>query len=489
MRIVLFFLMFAFISAPLCAAEAEHQLNRNFFSFKSLTHPIKFLQESKAAPLKKARPEYSDYAELLARAYDAGLDLRALSNKDHTLYGALHLNEQESAPKQIGRAARIMHNHSGESTEEFQLQLFNKGVKGPSIALIRKDFEQALLENRGSAEEIWRNTEISDTNKHYKRKIAIDHHELNPIHSFLIPKLLKLEIKNQSSLATGERTVLNRTSAVLSLNSTYYRGDKRLKHKDSKSNILFKDVAFHRSLGIKANLFSNLDRMRTDIRRPAYNPIRGDIDVFAEQKFLLDNASAAVSWHGQNINALASVGYLDEQFFGYHLDILYRPYKPNYALGFDAFYGAKRDPLTFMATSIGADESWSAHVKAYYDFPAYNTQIGIRAGRYLGRDIGSTVNLTKTFQNGIQLGGFATYTNRRDFDNFGDRNNFEAGIRFTMPLAQIIKPIKGNVQLRAEYKPFGRDTGQFIEPPISLMEITDKIDRPHIENHWDEILD
>ena len=79
----------------------------------------------------------------------------------------------------------------------------------------------------------------------------------------------------------------------------------------------------------------------------------------------------------------------------------------------------------------------TGHVSVYADLPWWNLYGVVRGGRYLAGDWGGTVELGRRFDSGIEVGGFATFTNV-PFCRFGE-GSFDKGIYLRIPL-QLLGP-------------------------------------------------
>ena len=71
------------------------------------------------------------------------------------------------------------------------------------------------------------------------------------------------------------------------------------------------------------------------------------------------------------------------------------------------------------------------------------------AGEYLAGDIGSTIELSRTFRSGVKFGAFATLTDV-SAQNFGE-GSFDKGIFFNIP-------IYGNL-INYTWRPLTKDPG------------------------------
>ena len=78
-------------------------------------------------------------------------------------------------------------------------------------------------------------------------------------------------------------------------------------------------------------------------------------------------------------------------------------------------------------------ETETAHINFYhrnYKFIPFDTKISY--GKYLAGDIGSTIQLSRSFKNGVQFGVFATFTDV-SAEQYGE-GSFDKGIYFNIPI-------------------------------------------------------
>ncbi|MCD8475467.1 MAG: YjbH domain-containing protein [Shewanella fodinae] len=115
----------------------------------------------------------------------------------------------------------------------------------------------------------------------------------------------------------------------------------------------------------------------------------------------------APDWYGQ-----AYGGYLEMMYAGVGSEILYRPYGAKWALGADINAVRQRD---WNNTLKLADYSTvTGLMTAYVELPYLErTTAKLSFGRYLAQDVGTTIDLSKRFETGVVVGGFATFTNVR----------------------------------------------------------------------------
>jgi hypothetical protein len=151
-------------------------------------------------------------------------------------------------------------------------------------------------------------------------------------------------------------------------------------------------------------------------------------------------------------------GVLEEMYSGIGGEMLLQPHGSRLAFGVSANWVKQRafdksfDHFDYQTTT--------AFVSAYWATPFYNYDVAIHAGRYLAKDIGATLEVRRTFDNGWMVGLWATLTDV-PFDDFGE-GSFDKGMFFRVPLDGF-----GGRRTRAAYenrlRPIQRDGGQRLE--------------------------
>lgn len=133
----------------------------------------------------------------------------------------------------------------------------------------------------------------------------------------------------------------------------------------------------------------------------------------------------------KNNHIMITAGILEDMFQGYGLEYLWFDNKKNFALGFEAFDVTKRDyELRFGTLEYS---NLTAHLNLYYrnySFVPFDAKISY--GEYLAGDIGATIELSRTFRNGIKFGMFASNTNVSS-EEFGE-GSFDKGVFFSIPI-------------------------------------------------------
>ena len=173
------------------------------------------------------------------------------------------------------------------------------------------------------------------------------------------------------------------------------------------------------------NPTSNAPRVRTHLR-----------EYLDSATFTLPNLQLThVGRLSQNQYYSLYGGYLEDMFAGVGGEWLYRPFASRVAFGVDVNAVQQRN----FKQDFGfrnADEQTgyrvaTGHATLYWDTGWNNVMANLSAGRYLAKDVGVTVQLSRVFQNGVTIGGFFTKTNM-SAATFGE-GSFDKGVYVSVP--------------------------------------------------------
>ncbi|MEL6914374.1 MAG: YjbH domain-containing protein [Pseudomonadota bacterium] len=135
---------------------------------------------------------------------------------------------------------------------------------------------------------------------------------------------------------------------------------------------------------------------------------------------------------GRDLYGRATLGYLERMFGGVSTELLWKPAASRLALGAEVNYVGQRDfdqRLGFQDYRV-----LTGHLSVYYEFAGgYRGQLDM--GRYLAGDVGATMRLTRAFDNGWELGAFATLTDV-SAEEFGE-GSFDKGVTIRIPLEAV----------------------------------------------------
>jgi hypothetical protein len=167
-----------------------------------------------------------------------------------------------------------------------------------------------------------------------------------------------------------------------------------------------------------------------------------------------------------DVFARITAGYLEPMFAGVSAEVLWRPTEKPFAIGADIAQVVQRQYDGGFG-SLGYNVT-TGQVSLYADLPWYGLYTVLRGGRYLAGDWGGTVEVGRRFDSGIEVGGFATFTNV-PFATFGE-GSFDRGIYIRIPI-DLLGVTTRNVAT-AVLRSVQRDGGQRLQVDSPLWEIT-----------------
>lgn len=411
--------------------------------------------------LRNKRAQNVDTKAMEIEAQGADIPLVGVELHGATAQGSVHLQTGLSTPRQMGRAAIPVMNHGGADVEEIALQPVLMNLHGPRLKIMRADLERAYQTHHGSTSEIWKNMTIAPA-----KGISW----LPPMHDPRVEDLaFDVALETHTSLSEEDSGILYRTALLAGISSPL-------------------GPYLENMVRLRLNTKNNLEQLE-EIRVRPFLPVRSDIDLFAARGFALDRAQTSFTHSfNSNLHLALSSGYLEEMYGGLGGEILFRPYDSRFAAGVELWQAFKRDPYSFMNLGFNGDHLLTGHIKAWYDLPAYDLTLQLRAGRYLAEDIGGSIGIEKIWPSGVRLAAQSTITDAADFDPFGARTHAAHEIRLTLPLGHF-SALPASSRIESRFGPIGRDAGQSLENPLPLYALTEAFSARHLEENWGDVLD
>lgn len=178
---------------------------------------------------------------------------------------------------------------------------------------------------------------------------------------------------------------------------------------------------------------------------------------------------------GDDLYGRTTAGLLEAQYGGISAEVLWKPIDSRLALGVEVNYARQRgfdQMFDFRDYDIV-----TGHASAYYSLDGgYNVQVD--AGRYLAGDWGTTLGLSRSFSNGIEVGAYATFTDV-SFDEFGE-GSFDKGISITIPLGRVNgQPSRDKIV--QTFQPVLRDGGARLSVSDRLYDLLEDSHRPALK--------
>jgi hypothetical protein len=158
---------------------------------------------------------------------------------------------------------------------------------------------------------------------------------------------------------------------------------------------------------------------------------------------------------GPEIFTHISAGYLEPMFAGVVTEVLWQPVASRLSLGAELGHVMQRDTDKLFGVQDYNYQVTLGHMSAFYNLN-HGYQVQVDAGRYLAGDWGSTLTVSRAFDNGWKVGVFATKTDV-SYEDFGE-GSFDKGFVITAPLAWITGQ-RSTTAARVTLRPILRDGG------------------------------
>lgn len=229
---------------------------------------------------------------------------------------------------------------------------------------------------------------------------------------------------------------------------------------------------------IKKNLLGSLDfeppgpsglpRVRTNIKRYRSEGDPALETLVADYFFKLR----------PDVYGRVSAGYLESMFGGVSAEVLWKPSTQNWGVGAEVNYVKQRDfdqLLGFQDYSVA-----TGHVTGYVELArGFSAQVDV--GRYLAGDVGATLSVDRTFDNGWRIGAYATLTDV-PFEDFGE-GSFDKGIRLEIPLGWALGTASRRT-VRNNLASLTRDGGAKLSVPNRLYPTVKDYHSDTISGAW-----
>ncbi|CAK0759988.1 hypothetical protein CCP1ISM_960001 [Azospirillaceae bacterium] len=246
--------------------------------------------------------------------------------------------------------------------------------------------------------------------------------------------------------------------------------------------------------GLRAELAHDLESLDASLLPLPPRPVRSDLLEFVTAA-PLDTEHLYLAWLAQPAAEWAtrlSAGWFEEMYGGLGGEVLYRPWHGRWAAGLELDRVWKRVPGPGLTLRSDLPMT-TGHLSLYYDSPAADAMVAIHAGRYLGGDLGATLELSRRFDNGVRLAaeltGSGGIADGMDWlPGWREHSRFAFGVTLSLPLGGLwFMPDDSRVQVST--RPLGRDAGQRLEMPLRLHALTTPSSYGAINGSWPHLLD
>jgi len=207
---------------------------------------------------------------------------------------------------------------------------------------------------------------------------------------------------------------------------------------------------------------SRLPRVRTNIRR-----------YMTEEDLTLPNLQLTGTRQlARDTYGMVYAGLLESMYAGAGGEVLYRPLNERWAVGVEANWVKQRDfdqRFSFRDYSVA-----TGHASFYYMWGEERRVVtALSAGRYLAKDWGATLAVSRAFDNGVTMGAYATKTDVSSRD-YGE-GSFDKGIYVSVPF-DFLLPRSTRARANFIWNPLYRDGGARVGHAYSLYQATSERD-------------
>lgn len=216
---------------------------------------------------------------------------------------------------------------------------------------------------------------------------------------------------------------------------------------------------------------SGLPRVRTDLRKYLTT---SDVTM---PTFQLNHAKQL----DKDLYGMVYGGYLESMFAGVGGEVLFRPAGQRWSVGADLNFVRQRD--FDQGFGLRDYSAVTGHITGYTDLP-FEAQAAVSVGRYLARDWGTTIDLSREFRNGVRFGGWVTLTTATK-EEYGE-GSFDKGIYISIPFDELMS-VSTMRRANIVWAPLTRDGGARLNRSYSLHSMTDSRDSDLFYRNFEKI--
>ena len=221
--------------------------------------------------------------------------------------------------------------------------------------------------------------------------------------------------------------------------------------------------------GVAAYPFASI----STVNEPLSRPVRTDIVDYLEEKVLLERLLINQVYRIPNSPILTSfsAGILELQYAGLDAEAASSLWGGRVLLGLSGSLVKKRDPDNpFRLKEDDVEDVYTtAFLNARLNFPTPDISVDIQYGRFLARDVGAKVTLSRYIR-GVTLSAWYSFTDTSDFEDALNRDYHEKGIAVSIPL-RLVSGTDSRSVYRHAISPWTRDVAQDVSHFNSLFDI------------------
>ena len=372
---------------------------------------------------------------------NAGYTVSRITQRDSELIVYGEQGRYFHTPKAVGRASRILDNSVNDKIDWFTLVDTRYSLPVQEVSLPRDTFREVVQEDRP----------VEDLRRVTEQNVPVPHQEKTLFAQKPDPFTYGLGLGYKQNVGGPDGFLLYQFSADL---TAEYRFQPDLWWSGTLSANLANNFD-----KFKYDAPSGLPRVRTDLRQYMTT---SDVTM---PTFQMNK----VKQLDQDLYGMLYGGYLESMYAGVGGEALYRPMGERWAVGVDMNWVKQRD----FNQGFGMRDysTVTGNATLYYRSSFQDILGALSVGRYLAKDLGVTLDLSREFSNGVRFGGWVTVTDATK-EEYGE-GSFGKGIYFSIPFDELMS---SSTTRRASlaWTPLTRDGGAALARSYSLYSLTER---------------
>lgn len=220
---------------------------------------------------------------------------------------------------------------------------------------------------------------------------------------------------------------------------------------------------------VRARLLDNYDRFKYDPPEKPLPRVRTHLREYltTSEVTLPQLQLTHVGQAGRDHYYSLYGGMLESMYGGIGGEWLYRPWGSSVALGADLNWVRQRG--FEQDFSFRNYDTSTGHLSLYWNTGVEGIVATLSAGKYLAGDLGGTLDLSRSFRNGVRIGAWATKTDV-SAEEFGE-GSFDKGIYVSIPFDAMMTRSGGSTA-NLIWQPLTRDGGARLNRAYKLYDLT-----------------
>jgi len=396
-------------------------------------------------------------ARILKKANAQGIFIQSITISSTRIDVAFGNGQYRAQAEAIGRLLRILMSEAPDSVEDFRLVSLVGYMPTLGWTFHRSDIER-IYTNDGQASELLPVTEMSAV----------------PADDSVVAQYSELKFPRFSwSVGPG-------------LHQSYFDPNNPYNFAVYASISAGVDITHNLTLSgdVEANIYTTFTN-DTRVSDSLLPHVRTDfVSYYQKGKNGINSLQASYFTKlSPDVYAVGRAGYLESMFAGAGGEILWQPPHQRWAIG-ASLYGVQQRAFDRLF-GLRDYKVITGHVGLYYASPIYGLDFALYAGRYLAGDYGATFEIRRHFDNGVEVGVYATLTNV-PFHIYGE-GSFDKGFIIRIPL-DFLAPINTQRELNLDFTPLTRDGGQRLDDEQTLFYGLQRASERGMLENWQDVL-